>query len=242
MSEVGFATGFSKMSLHSSVSSTAEASAFPWILEHLLANPETYEIPLRTMYRLNSSPKLQPYPPQAVPAGTIPTSSMSSLENTPTSPHIPSAQQQQQQRQQQQGLAAQPATEQFRNCLMTYISQLPMQSFSLPPAFVTSFVRRCFPEDICLVDFTQALTALDYLKDLETRRKRELSMAIQRLGIDVAALDRIGDASSKNSPKLIEWVLDMQAKEKKTEAYYTQMYIGLRRWVGVVPSANMYTT
>ena len=238
MSGVGFATRFPKMSLHSSVSSSAEASAFPWILEHLLANPETYEIPLRTMYRLNSSPKLQPYPPQAVPAGMIPTSSMSSLENIPASPHIPSAQQQQQ----HQGLAAQPATEQFRNCLMTYISQLPMQSFSLPPAFVTSFVRRCFPEDICLVDFTQALTALDYLKDLETRRKRELSMAIQRLGIDVAALDRIGDASSKNSPKLIAWVLDMQAKEKKTEAYYTQMYIGLRRWVGVVPCATMYTT
>lgn len=114
-----------------------------------------------------------------------------------------------------------------------------MQSFSLPPAFVTSFVRRCFPEDICLVDFTQALTALDYLKDLEARRKRELSLAIQRLGIDVAALDRIGDASSRNSPKLIEWVLDMQAKEKKTEAYYTKMYIDLRRWVGVVPSTTV---
>ena len=215
------------MSLHSSVSSSAEASAFPWILEHLLANPETYEIPLRTMYRLNSTPNLQPYPSQAVSAGTIPISGVSNLANTAAAPNIPSAQQQ------QQGLAAQPATERFRNCLMTYISQLPMQSFSLPPAFVTSFVRRCFPEDICLVDFTQALTALDYLKDLEARRKRELSLAIQRLGIDVAALDRIGDASSRNSPRLIEWVLDMQAKEKKTEAYYAQMYIGLRRWVRV---------
>lgn len=225
------------MSLHSSISSSAEASAFPWILEHLLANPETYEIPLRTMYRLNSTPNLQPYPPQAVSAGRVP-SGVSSPANIPASPHIPSGQQQQQ----HQGLATQPATERFRTCLMTYISQLPMQSFSLPPAFVTSFVRRCFPEDICLVDFTQALTALDYLKDLETRRKRELSLAIQRLGIDVAALDRIGDASAKNSPKLIEWVLDMQAKEKKTEAYYTQMYIGLRRWVGVVPFAIICMT
>lgn len=223
------------MSLHSNVSSSrsaeasAEASAFPWILEHLLANPETYEIPLRTMYRLNSTPNLQPYPPQAVSASTIPTSGVSNFANTPATPHIPSAQQQ------HQGLAAQPATERFRNCLMTYINQLPMQPFSLPPTFVTSFVRRCFPEDICLVDFTQALTALDYLKDLETRRKRELSLAIRRLGVDMAALDRLGDASSRNSPKLIEWVLDMQAKEKKTEAYYTQMYIGLRRWVGAIP-------
>lgn len=225
------------MSQHSSASSSAEASAFPWILEHLLSNPETYEIPLRTMYRLNSSPNLQPYPPQAAPAGMIPTSGLSSLANIPASPHIPSAQQQQQQ--QHQGLAAQPATERFRSCLMTYVSQLPTQSFSLPPAFVASFVRRCFPEDICLVDFTQALTALDYLKDLESRRKRELSLAIQRLGIDVAALDRIGDASGRNSPKLIEWVLDMQAKAKKTEAYYTQMYIGLRRWVGAFSCASI---
>lgn len=121
---------------------------------------------------------------------------------------------------------------------MTYISQLPLQSFSLPPTFVASFVRRCFTEDICLVDFTQALTALDYLKDLETRRKRELTLAIQRLGVDKLSVDRIGDASSsKNSPKMVEWVLDMQAKEKKIEAYYTQMYIGLRRWVGETPCA-----
>ena len=121
---------------------------------------------------------------------------------------------------------------------MTYISQLPAQSFSLPPTFVASFVRRCFPEDICLVDFTQALTALDYLKDLETRRKRELTLAIQRLGVDKGTLDRSGPASNIKSPKVLEWVLDMQAKEKKIEAYYTQMYIGLRRWVCVIPSVK----
>jgi hypothetical protein len=115
---------------------------------------------------------------------------------------------------------------------MTHISQLPLQPFSLPPAFVTSFVRRCFTEDICLVDFTQALTALDYLKDLETRRKRELTLALRRLGVDKEALDNIGDASIRNSPKVVAWVLNMQAKEKKVEAYYTQMYIGIRRWVG----------
>lgn len=125
---------------------------------------------------------------------------------------------------------------------MTYISQLPLQSFSLPPTFVASFVRRCFTEDICLVDFTQALTALDYLKDLETRRKRELTLAIQRLGVDKLSVDRTGDASSKNSSKILEWVLDMQAKEKKIEAYYTQMYIGLRRWVGAIPYAIVQTS
>ena len=36
---------------------------------------------------------------------------------------------------------------------------------------------------------------------------------------------------------MVEWVLDMQAKEKKIEAYYTQMYIGLRRWVGEIQCA-----
>lgn len=228
-----------QMSLHSSVSSSrsaeasAEASAFPWILEHLLANPETYEIPLRTMYSLNSTPNVHQYNSQPV---SLPTSDVSNSANTSAAPRLPSLQQQ------HQGLAAQPATERFRNCLMTYISQLPSQSFSLPPAFVASFVRRCFTEDICLVDFTQALTALDYLKDLETRRKRELTLAIQRLGVDKATLNPTGDASSLRRPKIIEWVLNMQAKEKKTEAYYTQMYIGLRRWVGVIPHIILRAT
>ena len=115
---------------------------------------------------------------------------------------------------------------------MEQISFLPSQPFSLPPSFITSFVRRCFTEDLCLVDFTQALTALDYLKDLENRRKRELSAALHRLGIDKETFGKEREKLNERYPGLTEWVLSMEEKEKRVEALYTQVYIGLRRWVG----------
>ena len=209
-----------------SSSPSTEGSAFPWILEHLLAYPGSYEIPLRTMYTLNSTPQAQPYPPRQSARSDTPSlshSDGSSAGSSPASPSFPPDQHQQ--------LAAHGATEHFKSCLMTHISQLPSQPFSLPPSFITSFVRRCFTADLCLVDFTQALTALDYLKDLETRRKRELTQVLQRLGVDKEALVKIEDNKRISSSKVLEWVMQMQDKERKVEALYTQVYLGLRRWV-----------
>ena len=71
---------------------------------------------------------------------------------------------------------------------------------------------------------------MDYLKDLENRRRRELSMALQRLGLDRAVVDQHTGEISGN-PRISEWVKSMQDKERKVEALYTQVYIGLRRWV-----------
>lgn len=213
----------------SSSTSSADGAAFPWILEHLLAYPGTYEIPLRTMYTLNSTPSAQQYPRQSTqsnqsiqPGTPSLSSTASSPDSSPASPSFPPDQQQQ--------LAAHSATEHFKSCLMTHISKLPSQPFSLPPAFITSFVRRCFTADLCLVDFTQALTSLDYLKDLENRRKRELTLSLQRLGLEQSMVDHPRGEISKN-PRTTEWVHSMREKERKVEALYTQVYIGLRRWV-----------
>lgn len=211
---------------HDSSSSavSAEGAAFPWILEHLLAYPGSYEIPLRTMYTLNSAPPAKHHPRhsnQSSQAGTPSLSSTaSSPDSSPASPDFPPEQQHQ--------LPAPNATEHFKSCLMTHIAKLPSQPFSLPPSFITSFVRRCFTAELCLVDFTQALTAMDYLKDLENRRKRELTLALQRL-------DYSHEQPSKDS-RISDWVQGMREKERKVEALYTQVYIGLRRWVcGVLP-------
>ncbi|KAL6721209.1 hypothetical protein ACLMJK_000311 [Lecanora helva] len=212
----------------SSSTSSTEGAAFPWILEHLLAYPGTYEIPLRTMYTLNSAPSAQQYPRQSTqsnqsiqPGTPSLSSTASSPDSSPASPTFPS--------EQQYPSAAHNATEHFKSCLMTHISKLPTQPFSLPPSFITSFVRRCFTTDLCLVDFTQALTALDYLKDLDSRRKRELALALQRLGLEQSTDDQIKGDCSKN-PKVLEWVESVRDKERKVEALYTQVYIGLRRW------------
>lgn len=197
----------------------------PWILEHLLAYPGSYEIPLRTMYTLNSAPHAQAYTPRP---GTPALSNGSSPNSCPTSPLFPPDQQYQ--------LAAANVTENFKSNLMNHISQLPSQPCSLPPAFITSFVRRCFTDELHLVDFTQALTALDYLKDLENRRKKELGNALQRLGVDKTYCQSTNEILAKY-PGVSRWIDSMQIKERKVEALYTQVYIGLRRWV--CPAASL---
>ena len=215
------------MSSYNSTSSSpsSEGSAFPWILEHLLAYPGTYEIPLRTMYALNSQPQAQLLPRHSIRADTpsLSSSNGTSPDTSPASPNFPLEPH-------QQSLAPN-TTDHFKECLMTHVSRLPSQPFSLPPSFITSFVRRCFTQDLCMVDFTQALTAMDYLKDIDTRRRRELSAALQRLGIEMEAAERSSEDISSKYPRVSQWFKDMQEKERKVEALYTQLYIGLRRWV-----------
>ena len=210
-----------------SPASNTEGSAFPWVLEHLLAYPGTYEIPLRTMYTLNSTQQTQPYSkqPHRTDTPSLSNSDGSSPDSSPASPDFPPAL--------QHRLPPNTATEHFKSCLMNHISQLPSQPFSLPPTFITSFVRRCFTEDLCLIDFTQALTALDYLKDLENRRKRELALSFQRLGLDKKSLGELAEDLSKNHPRIAEWAQEMEEKEKKVESLYTHVYLGLRRWVSI---------
>ena len=214
------------MSPHASTS-CREGAAYPWILEHLFAYPGTYEIPLRTMYTLNSTPQAQQHHPRQSLQGGPPslTSTASSPESSPASPNFPVEPQHQ-----LPAYNATNATDHFKGCLMSYIRQLPAQPFSLPPSFITSFVRRCFTVDLCKVDFTQALTALDYLKDLENRRKKELTLALQRLGLDPGSANQAKSDISNNA-RIAEWVHGMQDKERKVEALYTQIYLGLRRWV-----------
>lgn len=82
-----------------------------------------------------------------------------------------------------------------------------------------------------MVDFPQALTALDYLKDLETRRRKEMVLAFQRLGVLPNTVGTELDEISDRYPGVAQWVKNVEAKEKKADAYYTQLYIGLRRWI-----------
>ena len=214
----------------SDIASPTDGSAFPWILEHILTYPGTYEIPLRTMYTSNilaqSTHNRTPSQPNHTRTPSL--SNSSSANSSPTSPETP----QFFSHHHHHSLSAkQAATDHFKSCLVEQLQQSPCQPFSLPPSFITSFVRRCFTEDLCLVDFTQALTALDYLKDLENRRKREISAAFHRLGIDKNSFGQDGAELNKRHPGIIDWVVGMEDKERRVEALYTQVYIGLRRWV-----------
>ncbi|KAK5151233.1 hypothetical protein LTS14_009403 [Recurvomyces mirabilis] len=193
----------------SSHASSASGSSYQLILDHILTYPATYEIPLRTMYTLNCAPRAQPmHSRTATPssAGSSPVVSQNPWHDHQT-------------------------TQNFTESLMAQISQLPNQPSSLPPSFITSFVRKCFPSDLVCVDFPQALTGLDYLKDLESRRRREVAAAMSRLAIDRTTLEMDGDSLSDRYPGVKQWVTDINEKERKVEALYTQVYVALRRWI-----------
>ncbi len=75
-----------------------------------------------------------------------------------------------------------------------------------------------------MVDFPQALTGLDYLKDIETRRRRDSAAALGRLGIDKTALKTDSCELSKKPPGVAVWLKTTEASERKVDALYTQLY------------------
>ncbi|EMC95880.1 hypothetical protein BAUCODRAFT_123171 [Baudoinia panamericana UAMH 10762] len=199
----------SESSSTSTTSYGSTGSAYQLILDHILTYPGSYEIPLRTMYTLNCAPRAQPVHPG--------NKSPSSVASSPIS--------------QQGQWHDSPTTLTFTENLMAQISKLPNQPTSLPPSFITSFVQRCFPPELIDVDFPQALTGLDYLKDLETRRRREVAAAMSRLAIDRTTLE-LDDASlGDRYPGVQQWVMSINEKERKVDALYTQVYVSLRRWI-----------
>lgn len=198
-------------SRHNSDSYDSSGASYPLILEHILTYPGTYELPLRTMYTLNSTPRAQP--PRSRPQTPNP-----DVCPSPTQPHFPND-------------AKATATAEFQSSLVNQISNLPSQPCSLPPVFITTFVRRCFADELVKVDFPQALTALDYLKDLENRRRREVAAALGRLGLDRTTVSADMEGVARKNASVAAWVKQLESNERKVEALYTQVYIGLRRWV-----------
>ena len=194
----------------SDTSSTVSAgSSYQLILDHILTYPGSYEIPLRTMYTLNCAPRAQPLMRNGTPSSSAASSPALS----------------------QGGWQDSTATQSFTENLMAQISQLPSQPTSLPPSFITSFVRRCFTSELVCVDFPQALTGLDYLKDLETRRRRDVAGAMGRLDINRATLESDVMSLGDRYPGVLQWVKSIEDKEHKIEALYTQLYVALRRWI-----------
>jgi hypothetical protein len=82
-----------------------------------------------------------------------------------------------------------------------------------------------------LVDFPQALTALDYLRDLENRRRKEMIAAFERVHIHADTYDSDMESMAERFPGIALWVRNVEGKNKKAESCYAQLWIGLRRWV-----------
>lgn len=178
------------------------------------------------MYTLNCVPRAQPMPTRSRNG-----SESSSNDGSPINARFPWAQD--------------PTTQQFTTSLMAELSQIPDQPTSLPPSFVTSFVRKCFAPELKFVDFPQSLTSLDYLKDLETRRRREVATALKHLDINRDNVTAAEEDLPRRFPGVVDWFRSIENKERTVEALYTQLYVGLRRWVSTseiakcIPSANL---
>ena len=195
--------------------SSSSADLPPLYLKHILTCPPSDAIPLRNMYASNVLAQ------QRRPRTPSPATSPENKVPRTRSPSIP-------------GRQIPPLPDGIPTREPTAIEAMhymPSPAQALPPSFITSFVRRVFTEDLCLVDFTQALTAMDYLKVLDDRKRRELAAALRRLDVDVEMLGRSREELRGVNPRLAEWISAIDDKGKKVEALYTQVYIGLRRWV-----------
>ncbi|KAL1959821.1 hypothetical protein VTO42DRAFT_966 [Malbranchea cinnamomea] len=206
---------------HSPTPST-ESATYQWVLEHVLKYPGSYELPLRTMYELNSMPR--PRQPLASQSSHLRSAFSNEATGNVSAPLSTK-------RNAHQNNAVNNVFDNaalFKANLMSQIAQRPHHPGSLPPSFVTSFVLRGFPADIDRVEFAQALTALDYLKDLETTRRTKYSAALAKLG--VSEHDEHDDDLVRRYPGVAEWVVSIKRKNRLALALYTQVYLRLRHW------------
>lgn len=194
-----------------------DGSALTWVLDHCLRYQSSYEIPLRTMYTINCNPSNY-----SLSGSGSPETAFSPRNSTSTKSSRSSQD------------ASVDAASDFRSALMHQISRLPSQPCSLPPGFLISFLRKCFVSELEMVDFPQALPALDYLKTLDNRWKKEMASALERLNVgrDDAADPSRSELASQY-PGVAAWLQTVNTKARQIQVLYTQIYVGLRRWVSV---------
>lgn len=187
----------------------AEGAGFTWLLERILAGQGTYEMPLKGLYTLNSASRTRSdSSPSNVVGNAFPSTKPPDLNNMTTT----------------------AAAAQLRANLMSHTTQQPAQPQSLPPSLIVSFVRRCFSAELAQVDFPQALTALDYLKDLEMRRRNEIAAVLSHLVVERADVQNRRKIARDN-PNAYRWTKNMEEKERKVDVLCTHVCLGLRRWV-----------
>ncbi|PGG95299.1 hypothetical protein AJ79_10136 [Helicocarpus griseus UAMH5409] len=201
-----------------------EGSAWTWIAEHY-SQPESFEIPLRTMYALNSTAGAHP-PFSPLPQTPAAGSSFSRAYEGNAFP--PSRYPANKEDKNSAFNNVNNTAALFKMHLMSQISQLPTQPCSLPPNFITSFVRRCFPENLAFVDFPQALTALDYLRDLEQRRVKDIKAALEKLGVVDDSFDK--EDLVKRYPGVAAWIDSIREKDTYAAALYSRVYLLSRYW------------
>lgn len=175
--------------------------------EHLLMHPLEHELPLDTLFQYNASclRPLIPPPPSPKPSDGQASGAQTRTARTPF------------------------------EAAMIALLQSPTRPSSISPGFLFPTIRWVFAhEDVNDVEFGFALKALDYLRGLETKRRQEFAFKLKRMGFDGKTSSAIKDPEETSDvvSENVTWKKDMEEKSKHIERLYTQVYIGLRRWVG----------
>lgn len=72
---------------------------------------------------------------------------------------------------------------------------------------------------------------MDYLRDLENRRRKEIAAAFERVHIHADTYEADMENMAERFPGIALWVRNIEGKNKKAESYYAQLWLQLRRWV-----------
>ena len=196
-----------------SASEESNTTSMAYILEHLLQYPGSYDIPLKTMYELNRTNRALP---KDFVRG-LPTSGRSG-NTSPIGGQFAWS-------------ASESAAMSFQASLMNQLKSLPTRTSSLPPAFISGFAARNLHPEVEQCDWIQALTVLDYLKDLEARRRKETFAAFERLHIHQDTWDTDMAFMAEKFPGIALWINNIEGKNKKAEQYYGIIWLGIRRFV-----------
>ncbi|KAI9791492.1 MAG: hypothetical protein M1816_003836 [Peltula sp. TS41687] len=202
---------------HSSASSFSSYSdanpSYTWINDHIFMFPQHSYVGLDGLFQYNAS-QLRPSAPPPL---------ASSIRNSILVVGAP--------------LMARPksaARSSFEK-QMVHIMQQPTRPEWMPVYIINNLMKFVFDEDIAQVQFGFALKGLDYLIGLESRRHRELGEAFARLGLkaDNASFGSFSAPEEVAGPagKLDSWRKSIDDKVKTIEGLYTQVYVGLRRWI-----------
>ncbi|KAJ5724118.1 hypothetical protein N7488_002153 [Penicillium malachiteum] len=204
-----------------------DGRSLTWIFDHCLRFPTTYEIPMAVMYKINSHPNeptteyqdLRNLPQYKPPTETVVeaiarrNAGIKRVSNDSKSTIDPDA------------------AADFRTYMIYSISHLPSQPCTLLPSFLVSYIRRTFTSDVGRIDFPHAMYAIDYVRDLDLRYKKEFDKALRTLCITRAdVVDPVNSSLARKFPGNMAWVEKMYLVSRDLETLYTQLYLGMRVW------------
>ncbi|KAI9884931.1 MAG: Transcription initiation factor TFIID subunit 12 [Watsoniomyces obsoletus] len=120
------------------------------------------------------------------------------------------------------------------NIMHRLTTTTPISQGALPLPNLIAFVRECLPINLAEVRFSDGLTVLDYLKDIESKRRREVFGVLVRLGVPL----QDGGRASSSYPERVElgsvldqWIQVTLGHDRDAESLYTQVFVGVRHWI-----------